>query len=84
MKLVIAMGPGLDRIKSSVRFLTCPETQPGASWQAKPVPILANPRVLPGLARPVSSDHQFSFSGVSMYGRCQICDCYVQNINFGI
>jgi hypothetical protein len=38
---------------------------------------------LPGLARPVGSNVRISFSGFSIYGRSQICYCYVDNINFG-
>jgi len=78
-----ASSPGLDRKNGSVRFQTRPKSRPGASWRAKPAPVPVKPRVLPGMARPVSSNLLFSFSGFSIYGHSQIYCCYVQNISFG-
>ena len=78
-----ASGSGLDQINGSVRFQNRPKTRPAASWWAKPIPISVNPRVLPRLARPVSSNLQFSFSGFSIYCHIQIFYCHVQYINFG-
>jgi hypothetical protein len=78
-----ASGPGLDRKISLVRFQTRRKTQTRAFCQAKPVSVPINPRVLPGLARPVGSSLQFTNLGFSIYGCSQICYCDVQNINFG-
>jgi len=58
-----ASGPGLDRKNRSVRFQTLPKTRPADCWRAKPRPVPVNPRVSPGLARPVSSDLRFCISG---------------------
>jgi hypothetical protein len=78
-----ASRPGLNRKNGSVQFQTGPTSRPAPSWLDKPVPLPVKLRVLPGLAGPVGFGLRFSFSGVSIYGHCQICYCYVQNINFG-
>jgi hypothetical protein len=46
-------GPGLDCKNRSARFQTCPKTKHCDCWRAKPGPVPANPRIWPGLARPV-------------------------------
>ena len=79
-----ASGPRLARKQSWIWFQTRPNTWPGASWPAKHIPVAVNPRVVPGLARPVGSNLWFSFSGFSIYGRSLICYYLVQNMNFGI
>jgi len=51
----------------SVQFHTRPKTLPAASWRGKPGPVPVNPRVLPGLARPVGSNLRFWCPGFSNY-----------------
>ena len=58
-----ASGPGLDRKNGSVRFQNRPKTRHADSWRAKPGPVPVNPRVSPGLARPIGSNLQFCVSG---------------------
>jgi hypothetical protein len=76
-----ASGAGLDWIDGSFRFPNRPITRTAAPSGAKPVPEPINPRVLPGLARPVGSNLQFNFSGISICRRILMSYCYVQNIN---
>jgi len=76
-------GLGLDQKNGSVRFQTGPKIRPTASWQAKPVSLTVNPRVLPGLARTVLSNLHFSCSGFSIYGHIPVPYHHAQNINFG-
>jgi len=61
-----ARGPGLNWQKGCVRFQTRLKTGPGASWCVTPASVPANPRDMPGWARPFGSNPRFSFSGFSI------------------
>ena len=67
-----ASRPGVDRKTWLVWFLTYSKTRSAASWRAKPGPIPVNPRVLPGLARPVGSKVQFCVLGFVISHSTQI------------
>jgi hypothetical protein len=47
-KVVLATGPGLNRIKGSVRFQSRPKTRSAASWCGKPGPVHVNERIFAG------------------------------------
>jgi hypothetical protein len=65
--LVLATGPGNP---PAVRVRTGKTVRFGSRTVQKPDPQhLVNPRVLPGLARPVGSNLRFCVSGFSIYGR---------------
>jgi len=78
-----ASDPGADCKDRPVWMQTCPKTRHTASWLAKPSLVPTNPQVLPGLARPVSSNVRCSISGCSINGCIQILYCSLQNINHG-
>jgi hypothetical protein len=60
-RVVLAMG--LDRKNRFVRFQNRQKNRQADCWRAKPGPVPVNPRVLPGIARPVSSNLRFCVSG---------------------
>jgi len=74
--LVLTTGPSNPaavRVRTGknplLRFLNRPKTGPPASWRAEPGPVPVNPRIMPGLARPIGSNLRFCVFGFSIYGR---------------
>jgi hypothetical protein len=47
-EVVLATGPGLNRIKGSVWFKNGPKTRSAASCRGKPGPVHVNPRIFAG------------------------------------
>jgi len=70
-----ADSPYSNHKNNLVRFRTHPGTQPGTGWNAKPGPKPVNPQDFPAIARPVSSDLQFRFSGIATYGHIDVSNC---------
>jgi hypothetical protein len=54
------------------------------AWRAKPRAILINSHVWLGLAKPIGSNPQFQYSGITIYGCIQLSDCSSPNIDFCI
>jgi len=65
----LASGPCSDCKNGAVRLENSPKTQSTSSYRAKPGPIPFNPRVLPGLARPIGSNLRFYVSGFTIHRR---------------
>jgi len=62
---------GLDQKNGIDRFQNRPDKRSAASKRSKPGRGPVEPRVSPGLARPVRSDLRVWVSGFSIYGRIQ-------------
>jgi hypothetical protein len=81
---VLATGLGnlpvvRDRTANTVQFEFHhgPKSRPSALWRAIPGLVPVNPRVLPGLAKPLGLNLTFWLSGISIYGSIQISYCKI-------
>jgi len=74
---------GLDQKNSLDQFQNRPDKWSAASKRSKPGCGPVEPRVSPGLARPVRSDLRVCVSGFSIYGRIQISYCSLHTIDYG-
>jgi len=83
LQVLFETGLGLDRKHSSVWFQTRLNTRPAASWRSIPGPVIVNPLVPPGCARPVGSNLKFCVSGFSIHGRIQISYSQSHIIDYG-